>query len=689
MTLNEKEEKKIKSVLKELENVPHEIVIGLLFYKFINEQQRFYLGFDDPGNPNDSETYQQWIKDNLIQSLGYYIVPEYRDNVILDRIKQEKDIINYLYEAFTSIEDSSIGFTNHWIYSNIFHNVDLDDESIGTTRYERNVVISRAVLSLNNIDFIFPEDEKCIIDQNRTSEIAYTLFERIIFDFQNRTDIRLKQEYTPELINKIMYGLLNSMDHNTTSIYDPCSGYGQTITNMAKLAEIFYANDENYHMYIYTKMNLIIHGVDIRNLEVTNNNIFLEDKDFKVDTIVSDIPIHSALHEKPNFSYFDGYGREATWNFAFIHNMLQHISDDGVIITTTNHLAWYEYYPEHKYKKELVESNMIDTMILIPSRNNVNQDQIIVILDKKKTNSDIFVINASELINYTLDIDADTDETIKETVNQEDINKIIDIYKNKKEIDKYSFFLPKYIIRKWAYRFATIKPETITPYEQLKQINHDFKVFYYKHDLNDEKLLDLMDEMVEYDEWVEPEEIGWETEFPLRKRDIEMQPFKYMSGCEYYIRDHNLDEKLIENYEVGEIITDPTYVDCTYKKTGINTSHRTLIVSDQMMDISEHEHGTNWGLCITVTNQTFKIIDIYKKQGKTQITLLQLNPMLIDLFEDHQTDFEKELIINTRKYFDECLEMDVLPELDTDDWKGRCYFPIGLNEDGSLFHRDF
>lgn len=43
-----------------------------------------------------------------------------------------------------------------------------------------------------------------------------------------------------------------------------------------------------------------------------------------------------------------------------------------------------------------------------------------------------------------------------------------------------------------------------------------------------------------------------------------------------------------------------------------------------MLDISEYEQGTNWGLCVADHESRFKVLDVYEYEGKTQITLLHL-----------------------------------------------------------------
>lgn len=154
--------------------------------------------------------------------------------------------------------------------------------------------------------------------------------------------------------------------------------------------------------------------------------------------------------------------------------------------------------------------------------------------------------------------------------------------------------------------------------------------------------------------------------------------------CDLYVRDINLSEELEEKYHIGDLIQERAFVDMTDKIGQMTTSHRYAILSNHVSNLSEFEDGTNWGLHAASRNSIFKILDIYKFKGKTQILLLHLINGFEELFIDNDTidDIEVEM---AREIFEESFEEDIIEEVNTSNWLNRCNFPLGLDTEGNLW----
>lgn len=81
----------------------------------------------------------------------------------------------------------------------------------------------------------------------------------------------------------------------------------------------------------------------------------------------------------------------------------------------------------------------------------------------------------------------------------------------------------------------------------------------------------------------------------------------------------------------------------------------------------------------------FKVLDIYAKEGKTQVTLLHLPDEQWHLFKNMCTNLDEEVVSYTRKRFDDCLSLPTIPELATPRWLERCAFPLGMSDEGIMF----
>ena len=157
-----------------------------------------------------------------------------------------------------------------------------------------------------------------------------------------------------------------------------------------------------------------------------------------------------------------------------------------------------------------------------------------------------------------------------------------------------------------------------------------------------------------------------------------------LSCSSRYVRDVNLAENLASKYEPGQILTEKAFVDASSRIGGMVTSHRYLILSQFMLDLSQFEDGTSWGINVANSGSRFKVLDIFTVDGKTQILLLHLPNGFDGVFEDKR-DVEDEFIQRERENFKEDVKKDPIEDLTDDVWIGRCGFPIGMSDEGEFF----
>lgn len=113
-------------------------------------------------------------------------------------------------------------------------------------------------------------------------------------------------------------------------------------------------------------------------------------------------------------------------------------------------------------------------------------------------------------------------------------------------------------------------------------------------------------------------------------------------------------------------------MDAIKRLGGIATTYRFAIFSNHMADLSEFEHGTNWGLCVAAPESRFKVIDVYEHEGKTQIALLHL---LDDdrwrIFTNAEFKMPGLDVDGIRARFEARCSQDPIPELVTKEWLDR------------------
>ena len=173
----------------------------------------------------------------------------------------------------------------------------------------------------------------------------------------------------------------------------------------------------------------------------------------------------------------------------------------------------------------------------------------------------------------------------------------------------------------------------------------------------------------------------------MNKKEIEQIINTTYPGITMLYRDVNLGS-IAKLYKKGMIIKERAFTDASKRGGGIITTHRYAIFSNRYMDASKFEQCTNWGLCIMQSGSHFKVLDVYSKQEKTQITLLHLPEKHWEIFTNVKINLDEQLVLYTRKRFEELLTSPPVAELTTVDWLKRCSFPLGMDTKGNFYPLD-
>ena len=61
------------------------------------------------------------------------------------------------------------------------------------------------------------------------------------------------------------------------------------------------------------------------------------------------------------------------------------------------------------------------------------------------------------------------------------------------------------------------------------------------------------------------------------------------SNLKFYVRDVDIEDKIIYKYKIGDIIYEKAFVDCTKKISGLSKKVRYFILSNKAKDLSKYE----------------------------------------------------------------------------------------------------
>ncbi len=168
-----------------------------------------------------------------------------------------------------------------------------------------------------------------------------------------------------------------------------------------------------------------------------------------------------------------------------------------------------------------------------------------------------------------------------------------------------------------------------------------------------------------------------------------------LPGLQFFYRDTDAPVIVDTTYHVGDVLRAGFFVDVTTKLQKPAHKTRFLIASAHaamMCKIPElcknNPNVKEWNLCTLHFNSYFKVMDVYEKDGVTQVFLLHI-PAAAAYFLGHNetamsfmneaTGQEMTLIEMARKSLDEKMQMEVHPRSLDKAFVERMHHPIGLN----------
>jgi hypothetical protein len=93
------------------------------------------------------------------------------------------------------------------------------------------------------------------------------------------------------------------------------------------------------------------------------------------------------------------------------------------------------------------------------------------------------------------------------------------------------------------------------------------------------------------------------------------------------------------------------------------------------------------GHAVLKSKAFFKVLDIYEIGDKKQVLLLEIPAAALDLFAASTSNVEEEIVKSGRASFDAKANAAPVAALQTDEWRERTSYPIGMSEQGELFYQ--
>lgn len=417
--------------------------LGFIFYKYLSEKIEMYA---DEILSEDGVTFKQaWasddielkadIKDECLNNLGYFLEPEFLFSSIIEAVDRKENVLPQLERSLKKIEDSTVGQDSNEDFGGLFSDIDLASPKLGKTADDKNTLISSVLVALNGIDFGLNEASDI--------DILGDAYEYMIGQFAAGAGKKAGEFYTPQEVSQILAEIVTTGKTRLRDVYDPTCGSGSLLLRTARNgnADTIYGQEKNPTTFNLARMNMLLHGVKYKDFTIENGDTLEADAfpDREFDAVVANPPFSAQWSAAEKFNSDDRFSKagalapKSKADYAFILHMIHHLNDGGTLACVAPHGVLFRGNAEGKIRRYLIENkNYIDAIIGLPPNIFYGTGIPTCILVAKKCRKEDDSI---------LFIDASREFEKVKTQNKlrpEHIRKIVDTYRNRNEIEKYS-----------------------------------------------------------------------------------------------------------------------------------------------------------------------------------------------------------------------------------------------------------
>jgi type I restriction enzyme M protein len=455
-------------------------ILGFIFYKYLAEKMEIYANNilkadkikykEIKENTKQGKEYIEAIKEESLEKLGYFLKPSELFSEVAKRGNSDVEgennfILEDLQKILNNIQLSTMGTESEEDFDHLFEDMDLNSTKLGKTPEARNEIIAKVLSHLDKIDFKLEQTELDVLGD---------AYEYLIGQFASGAGKKAGEFYTPQEVSKVLAKIVTTGKSKLKSVYDPTCGSGSLLLRVAKeVKEVsnFYGQEMNRTTYNLARMNMILHGVHYRKFNIKQEDTLEHPQHtgLQFEAIVANPPFSAEWSANPLFTSddrFSQYGKlapssKADW--AFVQHMIHHLADNGTMAIVLPHGALFRSGAEQHIRKYLIEErNFLDTVIGLPANifyGTTIPTCIMVFKKCREQPNEILFINAAEHF----------ERGTQNILRQEDIDRIVNTYRERKEIEKYSSLATLDFIAENEYNLNI--PRYVNTFEEKESVD--------------------------------------------------------------------------------------------------------------------------------------------------------------------------------------------------------------------------
>jgi type I restriction enzyme M protein len=451
-------------------------ILGFIFYKYLAEKMELYANSleEEMDYGAIDESSNKWkamleaVKEEALDKLWYFLLPSELFRKVAEAGSKGVFILEDLGRILKNIERSTMWTESEDDFNNLFSDLDLGSAKLGKTTNDKNALISKVLVHLDKIDFQL---------ENSKIDVLGDAYEYLIQQFAAGAGKKAGEFYTPQEVSEVLSRLVTVGKKKLKSVYDPTCGSGSLLLRVAKQVDEvgkFYGQEMNPTTYNLCRMNMILHDVHFSKFAIFHEDTLERPAhlDEKFEAIVANPPFSaqwSANQIHQSDERFSQYGRLAPSSkadYAFIQHMIYQLAEHGTMATVMPHGVLFRGWAEGHIRAYLIkEKNYLDAVIGLPANifYGTSIPTSILVFKKCRTHPDnVLFIDASKWF-----------EKVKNqnVLREEHIEKIIQTYKDRVTIEKYSYVALLSELEENEYNLNI--PRYVDTFEEEEQIDLD------------------------------------------------------------------------------------------------------------------------------------------------------------------------------------------------------------------------
>jgi len=216
------------------------------------------------------------------------------------------------------------------------------------------------------------------LNKGKGKDVLGFVFEYFLGQFADAEGKKGGQFYTPQSIVKTLVDMLAPEPEKR--VYDGCCGSGGMFVQSERFIEMhehrkgkisIFGQESNPTTYKLAKMNLAIRGIDAK---IELGDTLMNDKfpELKVDYVIANPPFNVSdynINKAETHKWKYGIPPSGNANYAWLQHFISKLAPYGTAgIVLANGSMSSEIATEGQIRKELIENDLVDCMVSLPSQ---------------------------------------------------------------------------------------------------------------------------------------------------------------------------------------------------------------------------------------------------------------------------------------------------------------------------------